>query len=63
MQHSSSNSNKEPKPEDNVQKLLERNRVKTQALKKLLKFIEEKELADGKPANNSLSTDSNKLKT
>jgi hypothetical protein len=62
MQHSSSNSNKEPKPEDNVQKLLERNRVKTQALKKLLKFIEEKELADGKPANNSLSTDSNKLK-
>jgi hypothetical protein len=62
MQHSSSNSNKEPKPEENVQKLLERNRVKTQALKKLLKFIEEKELADDKPSNNSLSTDSNKLK-
>lgn len=62
MQHSSSNSNKEPKPEENVQKLLELNRVKTQALKKLLKFIEEKELADDKPSNKSLSTDSNKLK-
>ena len=62
MQHSSGNSNKEPKPEDNVQKLLERNRVKTQALKKLLKFIEEKELTDDKPSYNSLNTDSNKLK-
>jgi hypothetical protein len=62
MQHSSSNSNKEPKPEENVQKLLELNRVKTQALKKLLKFIEEKELADDKLSNKSLSTDSNKLK-
>lgn len=61
MQHSSSNSNKDPKTEVNVQKLLKNNRVKTQALKKLLKFIEEKELADDKPYNNSLSTDSNKL--
>jgi len=60
MKHSSSNSNKEPKPEDNVQKLLERNRDKTRALKKLLKFIEAKELTADKPSYNSLNTNSNK---
>jgi hypothetical protein len=58
MQRSSDNSKEEPKPEDNVQKLLERNRDKTRALKKLLKFIEEKELTDDKPSNNSLNTNS-----
>lgn len=62
MQHSSSNSNKESKPEKSFQKFLEKNKAKTQALKKLLKFIEEKELTDDKPSCNSLNTDSNKLK-
>ncbi len=61
MRQSSDNSKKEPKPEDNIQKLLERNKDKTRALKKLLKFIEAKELTDDKPSHNSLNTNSNKL--
>lgn len=61
MRQLSENSNKEPKAEDNVQKFLERNRDNTRALKKLLKFIEEKELTDGKPSYKSLNTDSNKF--
>jgi hypothetical protein len=51
MQQSSNNSNKESKPEKSVQRFLEKNKVKTQALKKLLKFIEDKNIADDKPSS------------
>ena len=40
MPKSLKNKRKKPKPSPSIQKMLDDNRAKTQALKKLLKFIE-----------------------
>ena len=61
MQQSSKNSKKESKPEKSVQRFLEKNKVKTQALKKLLKFIEDSEIADNKPSGQNQDRNKNKL--
>jgi hypothetical protein len=41
------------KEEDNIQRLLEQNRINTQALRKLLKFIESKNISEDKPSDKS----------
>ncbi|MDP3443079.1 MAG: hypothetical protein Q8T08_09505 [Ignavibacteria bacterium] len=62
MEQSSDDSKKESKVEDNIQKLLEQNRINTQALRKLLKFIEEKKPTEAKPSDKSLDKVINKSK-
>jgi hypothetical protein len=53
MEQSSDDSNKESKLEDIIQRVLEQNRINTQALRKLLKFIEENKPTEDKPTNKS----------
>ncbi len=48
MEQSSDDLKKESKPDDNIQSILEQNRINTLALKKLLKFIEEKKPSEVK---------------
>jgi hypothetical protein len=62
MDQTSDDPKKESKLEDNIQRLLEQNRINTQALRKLLKFIEEKQPAEDKPSNKSQDKVINKLK-
>lgn len=62
MEQSSDDSKNESKLEDNIQRLIEQNRINTQALRKLLKFIEEKKLTEDKPSNISQDKVINKLK-
>jgi hypothetical protein len=62
MEQSSDDSKKESKIEDNIQKLLEQNKINTQALRKLLKFIEEKKSTEDKLFNESRDKVTNKIK-
>jgi hypothetical protein len=61
MEQSSDDLKKESKPDDNIQRLLEQNRINTQALKKLLRFIEEKKPTEVKSSNKSQDKVINKL--
>ncbi|MBS4060046.1 MAG: hypothetical protein KG029_06585 [Bacteroidetes bacterium] len=53
MEQTSDDSKNESKEEDNIQRLLEQNRINTQALRKLLKFIESKNISEDKPSDKS----------
>lgn len=61
MEQTSDDSNNESKVEDNIQRLLEQNRINTQALRKLLKFIESKNISEDKPADKSQEKVNNKI--
>jgi hypothetical protein len=49
MPQSSDNTFKDSNPENALKKFLEKSKTKTEALKKLLKFIEDKEIGKNKP--------------
>jgi hypothetical protein len=53
MEETSDDSNDESKLEDNIQRLLEQNRINTQALRKLLNFMEGKTSAEDTPSTKS----------
>ena len=62
MKQTSDDSKNDSKLEDNIQRLLEKNRINTEALKKLLKFIEGEKIAENKPSDKSQDKVINKLK-
>lgn len=62
MEQTSDDKKNDSKLEDNIQRLLEKNRINTEALKKLLKFIEGEKITEDKPTNNSQDKVINKLK-
>jgi hypothetical protein len=51
MKQKTDNSENESKEEGNIQRLLEQNRINTEALKKLLSFIERKNIKEDKPSD------------
>jgi len=62
MEQTSDDKKNDSKLEDNIQRLLEKNRINTEALKKLLKFIEGEKITEDKPTNKSQDKVINKLK-
>lgn len=60
MQQSSDHTFKDSNPENALKKFLEKNRVKTQALKKLLKLIEDNQIADNEPLSKNQEQNNNK---